>query len=52
MGIGQLARMGEYSSLANLTSKPTGNRPLGRPRRRRDDNIRTNFKGAVVNMWN
>ena len=28
----------------NLTSKPTGKRPLGRHRRRWEDNIRTNLK--------
>ena len=30
----------------------TGNRPLGRPRRRWEDNIRMNFKELGVNMRN
>ena len=36
-----VARMEEgRSALKMLTGKPTGKRPLGRPRRRWDDNIR------------
>ena len=38
---GHLARMEEgKSSFKILTGKPTGKRPLGRPRRRWEDNIR------------
>ena len=38
---GQIARMEEgRSAFKILTDKPTGNRPLGRPRRRWEDNIR------------
>ena len=38
---GHVARMEESrSAFKILTSKPTGNRPLGRPRRRWEDNIR------------
>ena len=33
-----------------LTGKPTGNRTLGRPRRRREDNIRMDHKGIGINM--
>ena len=35
---GHVARMEEI-----LTGKPTGKRPLGRPRRRWEDNIRMNL---------
>ena len=32
-----------------LTGKPTGKSPLGRPRHRRDDNIRIDLKDTGVN---
>ena len=35
-----------------LTGKPTGKRPLGRPRRRRAGNIKVHFKKIVVNTKN
>ena len=35
-----------------LTGTPTGKRPLGRPRRRCEDNIRTNLKETVINTMN
>ena len=39
------ARMEESrSAFKLLTDKPTGNRPLGRPRRKWEDNIRMNLK--------
>ena len=42
---GHVARMVEGRSIfKNLTGKPTGNRPLGRPRRRWEDNIRMDVK--------
>ena len=42
---GHVARMEERKSAFKiLTCKPTGKRPLGRPRRRSGDNIRMNFK--------
>ena len=42
---GYVARMEEgRSALKILTSKPTGKRPLGRPERRWEDNIRIGFK--------
>ena len=31
-----------------LTGKPTGQRPLGRPRRRWEDNIRMDLKGKGI----
>ena len=42
---GHVARMKEgRSCFKMLTGKPTGNRPVGRPRRRWEDNIRMDFK--------
>ena len=35
-----------------LTGTPTGNRPLGWPRHRWEDNIRMNLKEIGSNMWN
>ena len=35
-----------------LTGKPTGKRPLGRPRRRWEDNIRMNLKEIGINTRN
>ena len=35
-----------------LTSKPTGKRPLGRPRRRWEDNNRIDIKEMGVNIRN
>ena len=36
-----------------LTGKPTGKRPLGRPRRRWEDNIRMDLEeiGIIVGNW-
>ena len=36
-----------------LTGKPTGKRPLGRPRRRWEDNIRMNLEeiGIIAGNW-
>ena len=43
--VGHVARMEEGSSAFKmLTSKPTGMRPLGRPRRRWEDNIRMDLE--------
>ena len=45
MWAGHVARMEEGgSSFKTLTSKPIGNRSLGRPRRRLEDNIRMDLK--------
>ena len=35
-----------------LTGKPTGRRPSGRPRRRWEDNITTDFKEIGINTRN
>ena len=34
------------------TGKPTGKRPLGRPRRRWEDNIRMDLEDIGINAWN
>ena len=40
------------SDFKNLTSEPTGKRPLGRPKRKWEDNIRTNLKEIGVKTRN
>ena len=40
------------STFKILTGKPTGNRPLGRPRRRWEDNIRMDFEEIDINAGN
>ena len=40
------------SALKLLTGKLTGKRPLGRPRRRWDDNIRMDLQGIGINAGN
>ena len=35
-----------------LTGKPTGKRPLGRPRRRREDNIRMDLEEIGIKTGN
>ena len=35
-----------------LTGKPTGKRPLSKPRRRWEDNIRMDLKKISINTWN
>ena len=35
-----------------LTGKPTGKRPLGRPRHKWEDNVRMNLKGIGINTRN
>jgi hypothetical protein len=40
------------SAFKILTGKPTGKRPLGRPRRRWEDNIRMDLEETVVNTRN
>ena len=50
---GHVARMEECrSAFKILTGKPTGKRPLGRPRRRWEDNIRMDFEEIVINAGN
>ena len=47
---GHIARMEEdRASFKILTGKPTGKRPLGRPRRRWEDNIRMDLKEIGIN---
>jgi len=51
---GQVARMGEERGVYTvLLGKPEGKRPLGRPRRRRVDNIRMNLQevGCGYTDW-
>ena len=48
---GHVARMEEGMS-AFLTGKPTGKRPLGRPRRRWEDNIRMDLEEIGINAGN
>ena len=40
------------SALKILTGKPTGKRPLGRPRRRWEDNIRMDLEEIFINAGN
>ena len=50
---GHVARMvGGRSAFKILTGKPTGKRPLGRPRRRWKDNIRMDLKEIGINAGN
>ena len=50
---GHVARMEEgRSAFKILTGKPTGNRPLGRSRRRWEDNIRMDLEEIVINAGN
>ena len=47
---GHVARMEEgRSAFKILTGKPTGKRPLGRPRCRLEDNIRMDLKKIGIN---
>ena len=51
--VDQVARMEEGRSVFKiLTGKPTGKTPLGKPRRRWEDNIRMDLEGVVVNKRN
>jgi len=50
---GHVARMEEGRSVFKmLTGKPTGKRPLGRPRRRWEDNIRIDLEEIGINAGN
>ena len=50
---GHVARMDEgRSAFKILTGKPTGKRPLGRPRRRWEDNIRMHLEKIGINAGN
>jgi hypothetical protein len=50
---GHVARMEEgRSAFKIVTGKPTGRRPLGRPRRGWEDNIRIDLEDIGINMKN
>ena len=50
---GNVARMEEgRSAFEILPGKPTGKRPLGRPRRRWEDNIRMDLEEIGINAGN
>ena len=50
---GHVVRMEEgRSAFKILTGKPTGKRPLGRPRRRWEDNIRMDLEDKGINAGN
>ena len=50
---GHIARMEEgRSAFKILTDKPTGMRPLGRPKRRLEDNIRMDLEEIGINAGN
>ena len=50
---GHVARMEEgRSSFKILTDKPTGKRPLGRPRLRWEENIRMDLEEIGINAGN
>ena len=50
---GNVARMEERrSAFKILTGKPTGKRPLGRPRRRWEDNIRMDHEKIGISAGN
>ena len=47
---GHIAKMEEGRSVSKiLTGKPTGKRPLGKPRRRWEDNIRMDLEEIGIN---
>ena len=51
--VGRVARMEEgRSAFKILTGKPTGKRPLGRPRRRWEHNIRMDLEEIGINAGN
>ena len=49
---GHITRMEGRSAFKILTDKPTGKRPLGRPRNSLEDNIRNDIKEILVNIRN
>jgi hypothetical protein len=49
---GHVARMGEERGVYRvLVGKPEGKRPLGRPRRRWEYNIRVDLQEVDVGVW-
>ena len=50
--VGQLAHMGERRGVYRvLVGKPKGKRPLGRPRRRREDTIKMDLQEVGCGIW-
>ena len=52
MGLGCSQNGEGRSAFKILTGKSTGKRPLGRPRRRWEDNIRINLDDIGINVGN
>ena len=51
--MGRVARMGEGRVVYRvLVVKPEGKRPLERPRRRREDNIKMDLQEVGCGLWN
>jgi hypothetical protein len=49
---GHVARIGEVRGAYNiLIGRPEGRRPLGRPRRRWEDSIKTDLREIGFGMW-
>jgi hypothetical protein len=49
---GHVSYMGERKGVYRvLVEKPEGKRPLGRPRRRWDDNIKMDLQGVGCGVW-
>jgi len=49
---GHVARMGDRRSVFRvLVGKPEGTRPLGRPRRRWEDNIKMDIQEVGCGVW-
>jgi hypothetical protein len=49
---GHMVRMGEVRGACNIfVGKPDGRRPLGRPSRRWEDNIKMNLREMCLWMW-
>jgi hypothetical protein len=47
-----VARLGEVRGAYNiLVGRPEGRRPLGRPRRRWEDNIKMDLREIGLGMW-
>jgi len=50
--VGHVARMGEKGGVYRaLVGKPEGKRPLGRPRRRWEDNIKMDLQEVGCGVW-
>ena len=52
MGRARSQNGGRQVSIQNFTGKPTGKRPLGRPRRRWEDDSRRNLEDIGINAGN